>query len=254
MSEFIDAYVHCGLSKYKPLPELEVAMGCAKVDRAVLVQHLGEFDNTYIQDIGAGNPEKFAGVCLVDHTGRDAGGELRRWAETGKFRGVRFLLESLESNTALWQEAVNLNLNIVVYDPEGIAKRFNLLKSFLEKNPTATIVLSHLGIPNLKEDPKFIQHSSIYQLSEYPGVYFQVSGMHMFCQYPYKLLWPMIRQALESFGAERMLWGGNYPVVGSDEDYVREAEMVRSGILPIAPDVLPKVIGDTALKVWFSQS
>ncbi len=39
--ELIDAYAHCGLSKYKPLPELEKAMNHAGVDRVALVQHLG---------------------------------------------------------------------------------------------------------------------------------------------------------------------------------------------------------------------
>ncbi|MBI4377638.1 MAG: hypothetical protein HY578_00925, partial [Nitrospinae bacterium] len=140
-TEFVDAYVHCGLSKYKPLPEVEKAMKLARVDRAVLVQYLGEFNNTYIQNAVTKNPEKFAGVFLVDYTQDSVYNELKRWANTGRFRGVRFLLESLELNPILWQEAVNLNLNIIVYEPEGIAKGFNLLKNFLKKNPTATIIL-----------------------------------------------------------------------------------------------------------------
>ena len=74
----------------------------------------------------------------------------------------------------------------------------------------------------------------------------------MFSPYPYKPLWPMISQALESFGADRMLWGGNYPVVGTDEDYVREVELVHSGALPIPSNVLHKVTCATALRVWFS--
>lgn len=251
-TEFVDAYVHCGLSKYKPLPEVERAMRLARVDRAVLVQHLGEFDNTYIQKAVTKNPEKFAGVFLVDYTQDSIYNELRRWANTGRFRGVRFLLESLELNPLLWQEAVNLNLNIIVYEPEGIAKGFNLLKNFLKKNPTATMILSHLGVPNLKTDPEFIQHGSLYQLSEYQNVYFQVSGMHMFCPYPYNLLWPVIKQGLDSFGAERMLWGSNYPVLGNDEDYVREVELIRSGGLPIPKSEIHRVMNGTAVEVWFS--
>ena len=74
----------------------------------------------------------------------------------------------------------------------------------------------------------------------------------MFFSYPYKPLWPMVSHALESFGADRMLWGGNYPVVGKDEDYVREVELVRSGALPIPGNVLDQVTCTTALKVWFS--
>lgn len=224
----------------------------ARVNRAVLVQHLGEYDNTYIQDIVAANPEKFAGVCLVDYTKDDACDKLRHWAKTGEFRGVRLLLESLESNKALWQEALNLGLNVVTYDMQEVASRLGLLMDFLDDSPTAVVILSHMGLPFNKGDPEFVRYRSIFELSKYSNVYFQISGMHMFFPYPYKPLWPMISQALESFGADRMLWGGNYPVVGKDEDYVREVELVRSGALPIPSNVLHKVTCTTALTVWFS--
>ena len=107
MSGLIDAYAHCGLSKYKPLSEVEQAMQLAGVDRAVLVQHLGEFDNTYIQQVVADSPYKFSGVLLVDHEQQDASARLHEWEQTGHFRGVRFLLEGLQSNPALWQAAVD---------------------------------------------------------------------------------------------------------------------------------------------------
>ena len=224
----------------------------ANVNRAVLVQHLGEYDNTYIQDIVAASPKKFAGVCLVDYTKDDASDKLRCWAKTGKFRGMRLLLESLESNRVLWQKALNLGLNIVTYDPEGIVSRLGLLMDFLDESPSAVVILSHMGGPANKEDPEFAWYRSIFGLSRYPNVYFQISGMHMFSPYPYKPLWPIVSQAFESFGADRMLWAGNYPVVGEDEDYVREVELVRSGALPIPNNVLQKVTYTTALKVWFS--
>jgi predicted TIM-barrel fold metal-dependent hydrolase len=250
--EFIDAYAHCGISKYKPLPELERAMKQAGVNRAVLVQHLGEFDNTYIQEVVTRNPEKFAGVCLVDHTKDTACNELGRWADTGRFCGVRLLLESLESNRALWLEALNFRLNIVVFDPEGVAGRLGLLLDFLKENPEAVVILSHMGIPNTKKDPELIRYRTIFGLSQYSNVYFQISGMKMFSPYPYEDLWPAINQALESFGTDRIMWGGNYPVVGKDEDYVREVDLVRSGGLPIPRSLIDKVTCTTAMRVWFS--
>lgn len=161
-------------------------------------------------------------------------------------------MESLEINRAVWQEAFNLGLNIVTDDIEGIVGRLRLLKGFLDNNPTAVIILSHMGYPNVKEASAFIKHRSIFKLSQYPNVYFQVSGMRMFCPYPYQPLWPIISQALESFGPDRMLWGGNYPVAGEEQGYVREVDLIRTGGLPIPSNVIHKVICTTALRVWFS--
>ena len=67
--EIIDAYVHSGMHKFQPIEAVADVMESAGVSRVVIVQHLGEFDNSYIGDIVEAHPEKYAGVCLVDHTG-----------------------------------------------------------------------------------------------------------------------------------------------------------------------------------------
>ena len=46
----IDAYVHCGQSKYEPVESVLATMSVANVDRAVLIQHLEEYDNSYLRD------------------------------------------------------------------------------------------------------------------------------------------------------------------------------------------------------------
>ncbi len=250
--EFVDAFSHCGLAKYKPLPDLEDAMNRAGVTRAVLVQHYGEYDNTYIGNIVSTEPGRFAGVCLADYRKQDACREVRRLANGGQFRGVRLHMDSLEANTGLWQEAFRCGLNIVTDDTEGVVRRLGLLRSFLDDNPTAVVVLAHMGYPNVSEAPGFTEYRSIFELSQYPNVHFQISGMRMFCDYPYRALWPIVSQCLESFGPDRMLWGGNYPVVDEEEGYVREAVFVRAGGLPIPADVLSKVTSTTALRAWFS--
>jgi len=248
----IDVYAHCGQSKYHPLPDLEQAMACAGVEQAVLVQHLGEYDNGYIGECVASRPDRFAGVCLVDHTLPTACNDLGRWAATGSFRGVRLLMEILETNRELWQAATTLRLNLLVFDPAGIVPRLGLLAEFLDEHPAATVILSHLGMPDAADDPGFARQAAIFELSRYPHVYFQISGMHMFCLYPYAPMMPLISRALATFGSDRVLWGSNYPVLGGNEEYTREADLLRSGQLPIDRGALPAVAATTAEQVWFS--
>lgn len=252
--KMIDSYVHCGQSKYRPLPELERAMEYVGIEQSVLVQHLGEFDNSYIGDIVAAQPSRFVGVCLVDYTLDTASNNLRRWANTGRFRGVRLLMESLQDYKKLWCEAKDLGFILLVFDPIGIMFKLGLLMKFVEENPTAVVILSHLGMPNISVDPGFVKYEAIFELSRYPNVYFQVSGMHMFCHYPYKPLIPLIRRALTTFGADRMLWGSNYPVIGSDEDLLKDVEFVRSGGLTIDKSILCKILYTTAQRIWFSHT
>src|SRR5579862_4197612 len=95
-------------------------MSAAKVSRAVLVQHLGEFDNSYIGSVCASDPERFAGVLLVDHLDENVAKALQRWVATSNFRGLRLTADALLARPELFSLAVGLGLVILLYVPQGI--------------------------------------------------------------------------------------------------------------------------------------
>src|SRR5579871_5736006 len=154
--EIIDAYSHCGLKKYEPIETVQSVMAASGVSRAVLVQHLGEFDNSYIGGIAARDPEHFAGVCLVDATSPVAVQSLQTLAASGQFKGVRFTIDVCTFAPELFQAAVDVGLIIVLYAPEGVAKAIGPLINCLDARPTARLVLRHLGTPNLADGPEFV--------------------------------------------------------------------------------------------------
>jgi len=227
-----------------------VLSACA-VSRAVLVQHLGEFDNAYIADCAAAAPGRLAGVCLVDHRLPDAAGELERLARTGLFRGVRFPAAVLHEAPELFAAAARLGLVIVLYAPDGMEPLVEPLDRFLNESPQARLVITHLGTPSLDEAPRFAAARSAFRLARHAGVYWQLSGMKMFCPWPHEALHPLIAGALEAFGPDRLLWGSNYPVVGTRDDYRRDLDLLISGRLPLPTDVIPAIAGGTARRLWF---
>ena len=149
--EIIDNYTHCGLSKYRPIEDVEAVMKCAGVSRAVLAQHLGEYDNSYIEGIVRDDPDRFAGVCHLDATAPDAEDALARIADRGVLKGVRFTVDTLESAPALWDAATRLGMVIVLYAPEGMTGFVDAVRSFLDRHRDCAMVLTHLGYG--AEDP-----------------------------------------------------------------------------------------------------
>ena len=83
----IDAYCHCGISKYLPLEDVLAATDHAGMARAVLVQHIGEYDNRYLAELTAAHPGRFAAVGLVDPAPRDWPQTLVKLNEMGHFAG-----------------------------------------------------------------------------------------------------------------------------------------------------------------------
>ena len=90
----VDGYSHCGVSKYRPVEDVLAVMRGAGVERAVLCQHLGEYDNSYLAGVVSRHPQTFAAVCLVDPTGADASTELAKWHATeSAFRAAHLAIQ-----------------------------------------------------------------------------------------------------------------------------------------------------------------
>ena len=249
--EIIDGYSHCGVSKYRPIEDVRRVMERFGVARMVLVQHLGEYDNSYIEGIVAAQPDHFAGVFTIDTEAADARESLARWAGQGVFRGIRLLARTIEARPELWEQAADLGLNIVVYEEPTVSLYVDSLADFLGRHPRGRLILSHFGVLVRSESPGFGSWDRILSLADCPNAFLQVSGMHMFAPYPYAELVPVVRRALSSFGPRRLLYGSNFPVMGEDSVYGQELDLLLKGQFGILADAVEDVAGRTARALWF---
>ena len=245
----IDGYSHCGLSKYHPVEDVLAVMRSAGVDRAILCQHLGEYDNGYLAEVVASHPATFAAVCLVDPTSPSAAAELEKWHASGQFRGVRLLAQWLIDYEPLWARAVDLGLTLVLYAPQGIAVAAQAIARFMAAHPSARMVVTHLGNPQSREGR--LVETKLLRLAAYAGVFVQLSGLSQFCEYPYTELHDFIRAIIREFGAPRIYWGSNYPVCGDAAAYRRDLLQVTRGEWELTPEQIQWVTGRTAEQLWF---
>ncbi len=230
-----DAYAHCGLRKYRPVADLDAVMDRNGVQRTVIAQHLGEYDNSYIESLVRARPNRFAGVFLVDWNSPGALDAITRWKQTGAFAGIRFPSDSILSHAPLWQWAAQLKLHIVVSAPFP-KPVVDALSHFASHNSRTSIVLTHLGTP---------------LLAGHRNVFVQISGMHKIGKPPYTGLVPQISELRRRFGWARLLYGSNYPVMEKDEIYAAEIDLLRSGKLGIPEKEIPMVMNENALRLWF---
>jgi len=248
----IDGYSHCGLSKYRPVEDVLAAMHNAGVDRAVLCQHLGEYDNSYLEEVVANDPATFAAIFLVDPTSPTATADLEKWHPTGQFRGIRLLADWLRDYESLWARAVDLDLTLVLYAPQGAAVAAPSITRFAAAHPSARIVMTHLGNPQLRGGQ--LVETALLQLAGLPGVFVQLSGLGQFCEYPYAELHDFIRAVIREFGAPRIYWGSNYPVCGGEAEYRRDLLQVTGGEWDLTSEQIRWIMAGTAEQLWFPRA
>ena len=249
----IDAYTHCGISKYEPIEQVRAVMCAAGVDSAVLAQHLGEFDNSYIGSVVEGDPDHFAGIGLIDPDSDNAEQSLQQLAESNLFSGARWLMQVADTAPHLLDACADLGLGMIFYAPQGTVPFIDGLSRVLDKRLDARVMLSHLGNPTSVEPDYLQSHRRIFELSRYANVYLQLSAMGMFCPHPHEPLHDFVADAVEAFGTKRVVWGSNYPVCGTQDDYIKDLRLLLDGQLPIASDAIPDIAGANARRFWFDR-
>ncbi len=252
MFSITDAYGHCGLRKYRPIADVKQITDRFGVARANLVQHMGEYDNSYIANIVREEPERFSGVFLVDIHAPDATTAIERWASSGHFRGMRMPSETILTHLPLWQRAADLGLHLVASAPFP-PRVAQTITRFAAANPGNALQLTHLGLPQLDESPRFPSLAPVLAMASQPNIHVQVSGMHQRGKPPYTELVPAIRQIWEAFGESRLVYGSNFPVMETDQVYELEIHLLRSGRLGIPESAAPAVMDANARRLWFNR-
>jgi predicted TIM-barrel fold metal-dependent hydrolase len=97
------------------------------------------------------------------------------------------------------------------------------LRSFLDNNPTARLKIEHLGYPDPSEPPPYATYERVMGLSEYKGVYMQLSSpyTHSKTAYPFDDMLPFVEMAKRHFAPYRLIWGSCFPPV---EKYMNYAQ------------------------------
>ena len=249
----IDAYTHCGISKYQPIESVSEVMRLAGVQRAVLVQHLGHYDNRYIEEIVAEDSYRFAGVALVDGSDPSWPDAVADVATSPSFGAIRLTDDSLHVNPELPIAACELGLNLVLYLPNGMKKILPEIVRLAGAVGDSKLIITHLGCPQVVGS-KMVAGWETLDLAYLPNVMITLSGQGMHCPRPHHPLAEFITQAIEAFTTERMMWGSNYPVCGGPEEYASDLQLVLRGGWGLSSQQITEVTEGTASSVFFTST
>ncbi|MDA8124343.1 MAG: amidohydrolase family protein [Deltaproteobacteria bacterium] len=225
--------------------QLIAAMDEAGVDKAAIVHSSTTygFDNSYVADCVAQQPQRFAGVFSVDMLADDAPEKIRYWVEDRKLGGLRlFTVGSTINNRESswlddprtfpgWECARDLGISVCVQMfKEGVPR----LKVILEKFPKVRIVLDHLMKPPIEDGPPYAGSEFLFDLARYENVYLKLTTSQLRSSRKGNAtpdtFFPLL---VKKFGASRIAWGSNYPVW---QESLLEMVTEAKSILAVLPE------------------
>jgi len=175
-----------------------------------------------------------------------------------RIKGVRRLIQS-ESDPEFqvrpaFLEGVRLLPNYglsfdICIRHEQLARSIQMVRAC----PDVSFVLDHLGKPNAKAGQLEPWQDQIAELAELPNVMCKVSGLVTEADHEHWTvadLEPYVRHVLAAFGEDRVLFGGDWPVVTMAATYgqwVTSLEQITSDLSPAARQ---KLWADNARRLY----
>ena len=242
--------------------ELEPQLQAAGIDKTVLVQSANSYADTNYMLTQAYKFEWIGAVIgwVPLWNPREAAHMLdSKYTKHPKFRGMRHLIhEEQDADWLLWDMVIeglklfeerNLLFEVVAVFPNHL----RLLPALAEKLPNLTLVIDHLAKPPIAAKEMGDWADQLAAAAEHPNVYAKVSGLNTAADWG---TWtaddikPYIDFATEKFGANRLMFGSDWPVAVLAGDYQKVWDATQEAISDYSQADQDAILGETAVKVY----
>ena len=260
----VDTHCHATPYWFEPIEILLDQMTRNDVDKAVLIQIRGMYDNSYLIECMRRFPGRFSVVVIVDTERPDAPQTLERWVGEGA-EGVRLSAMDRSPGSdplAIWRKADELGVPVSCL---GSVEEFASpeFESVIKQFPGLSIVIEHLGGGGNDTSPPYADYRKVLSLARYGNTLMKVPGIGELCPrpmpfrqpFPFENIPPLIEMAIDAFGPSRLMWGSDFPPVAFREGYRNSLRFPMEHVSFRSDNDKEWVFGKTALSLWkFGQS
>jgi L-fuconolactonase len=241
--------------------ELLPLLRAAGVDATVLVQSADSAEDTDFMFEVAGPHPEIAGVVAWVPLDQPATTErmLAELAGRDRFVGIRNLVHTRDdpdwvvsadvASSLRMLEAAHVPFDLVAVLPRHLEH----VPVLCERHPGLRIVIDHLAKPPIGADEREPWASLMAVASRSPNVFAKVSGLYPGDdprRWTVQHLKPIVHQALELFGADRLMFGSDWPICEVAGGYEAVTGALFSVFEDFDPDQRRALLGGTAISFY----
>jgi len=239
--------------------ELQREIGAAGIDGVVSVQARQSLDETeWLLELAATNDFIKGVVGWLPLASPQVRRDLENLAANPKLKGVRHVLQGEVDGSWLYNPNFNAGIDALknfglVYDLLVFERQLPAAIKFVDRHPSQTFVLDHLGKPRIKEGHFEPWNKNVRALAKRENVWCKISGLVTaadWSAWTEAQLRPYFETVLEAFGPGRVMFGSDWPVccvAGQYSQWVDTAERL-AGKLSVFEQA--QLLGETAGKVY----
>jgi L-fuconolactonase len=241
--------------------ELEPLLKANGIDKTVIVQAMDSYEDTDYMLETAAQYDWVAGVVgwVPLNKPDEAAKKLEFYTKNPLFKGIRHLIHEEKDPNWVVQEAVIEGLKVLAsfgltFDVVAVLpQHLHHVTTLAEKIPDLKIVIDHLAKPQIKDKQMEPWASLIKEAAAYPNVYAKLSGLNTAADWE---SWssadikPYFDYAFDIFGAERLLFGSDWPVANLAGDYTKVWVETNKALVGRSQAEIDAVLGGTAIEFY----
>ncbi|KAF8101715.1 hypothetical protein N665_0201s0039 [Sinapis alba] len=240
----------------------------ARVDGALIVQPINhKFDHSLVTSVLKKYPSKFVGCCLANPV-EDGSGikQLESLVLESNYKAVRFnpyLWPSGQKMTndvgkAMFSKAGELGVPVGFMCMKGLHLHIAEIEELCTEFPKTTVLLDHAGFCRVPENGEAKHtYTQLMELSRFPQVYVKFSALFRISRtgFPYQDLTPLLSQLVSNFGANRVMWGSDFPFVVLECGYkeAKEAVTIVAKQASLSSSDMDWILGKTVMQLFPGQ-
>jgi L-fuconolactonase len=211
--------------------ELSPQLDACGVDATVLVQAADSVEETrWMQAVADAHPQVAAIVAWVPLDEPDHAADLLDdYAADRRIVGIRHLIHNEPDEDWLLRPAVQEGLALLAargmtFDVVAVTERhLGHVAEIAARHPSLRLVIDHLAKPPIATKGWLPWATGLARAALYPNVYAKLSGLNTSAgpDWSFRDLAPYVGHAFDCFGADRLMFGGDWPVTLLSRDYRR---------------------------------
>jgi len=242
--------------------ELEPQLAPAGVTHTVLVQSANSYaDTAYMLEQASIHPWMIGVVGWVPLLYPDvAGRAIERFRQYPLFKGIRHLIHNEADPKWLLQDRVTESLKLLAaagltFDVVAtVHEHMACLPLVGERVPELKMVIDHLGQPPIGTRAQGQWGEDMRIAAENPNVHAKISGLGtasgMFETWSAADVQPYVDFTLDTFGPDRCMAGGDWPVCVLAGGYVKAWTIYREALGRYPADVQERVLAGVAARCY----
>jgi L-fuconolactonase len=226
---------------------------------SVVVQTRQTLEETRrLLELAGESPSILGVVGWVDLRSSAVREQLEDFAQNPKLVGVRHVVQSEPDDRFLLQPEFLRGVSVLeefdlAYDILIYTRHLPVAAEFVERFPRQRFVLDHLAKPPVRSGEIDSWASGIRRLAAFPNVFCKLSGLVTEADWqswkPEHMI-PYLDVAFETFGADRLMIGSDWPVCLVAASYGRVMDVVRDYLNRHDPATREAVLGGNAQRFW----